>query len=252
VQTPDSSHLHGTAIFATHFGPALHSVLKPFFFASIGFSIPISRMFSGSVVWRGVVYSILMIIAKLLCGLCLIRFTSPVLPTQKVKSLFNMRAKHLPWPLRTKGTVRADQQGSTELTNATTATTSRAVPSPQGNINKARSGISRPLSLYPSALLGFAMVARGEIGFLISAIAESEGVFSGATNANNDEGSSELFLVVTWAILLCTLLGPIVVGTLVRRVQRLQKEQREKKTGRGDPLGIWGVLPPAAAAAAAS
>ncbi|KAI1768643.1 hypothetical protein GGR53DRAFT_531857 [Hypoxylon sp. FL1150] len=37
---------------------------KPFFFASIGFSIPISDMFSGGILWRWVIYSILMAITE--------------------------------------------------------------------------------------------------------------------------------------------------------------------------------------------
>ena len=81
------------------------------------------------------------------------------------------------------------------------------------------------------------MVARGEIGFLISSVAESNGVFG----SSSDEESSELFLVVTWAILLCTLFGPVAVGTMVRRVKRLQNEERTRQTGKADPLGVWGV-----------
>ncbi|EGP92457.1 uncharacterized protein MYCGRDRAFT_30018, partial [Zymoseptoria tritici IPO323] len=175
------AHLHGTAIFTKHISPALHSILQPFFFASIGFSIPISQMFTPSILWRGIVYSILMVLAKLFCGLCLIRFSGPSSPGNR---------------------------------------------------------IPKPMSLYPATMLGFAMVARGEIGFLISAIAESKGVFGDVRGEGS--GSSELFLVVTWAILLCTLLGPIVVGTMVKRIKRLQAAEREKRTGREDPLGIWG------------
>ena len=83
------------------------------------------------------------------------------------------------------------------------------------------------------------MVARGEIGFLISSVAESNGVFGAAESG----GSSELFLIVTWAILICTLLGPVTVGLMVRRVKRLQEGERDKRSGREDPLGVWGVVP---------
>jgi hypothetical protein len=80
------------------------------------------------------------------------------------------------------------------------------------------------------------MVSRGEIGFLISSVAEANGVFG-------EGGNSEEFLVVTWAILLCTLIGPVTVGLLVKRVKRLQQAERRKANGLEDPLGIWGVLP---------
>ena len=82
------------------------------------------------------------------------------------------------------------------------------------------------------------MVARGEIGFLISSVAESNGIY----NNDGDDGTSELFLVITWAILMCTVLGPVTVGLLVRRVKRLQEVERSRRTGKEDPLGIWGVV----------
>ena len=89
-------------------------------------------------------------------------------------------------------------------------------------------------------MLGTAMVARGEIGFLISSVAESTGIYG----ASGDDATSELFLVVTWAILICTILGPLVVGMLTKRVKRLQETDRRKgnQSGKVDPLGIWGVV----------
>lgn len=95
-----------------------------------------------------------------------------------------------------------------------------------------------PRSLYPAAMLGTAMTARGEIGFLIASIAETTGLFASSSRPSN--GSSEIYLVVTWAIVLCTIIGPLSVGTLVKRVRRLQSE-RAKTPGASDPLGIWGV-----------
>ena len=85
-------------------------------------------------------------------------------------------------------------------------------------------------------MLGSAMVARGEIGFLISSLAESNGIF-GTTQGGE---SSDIFLVATWAILLCTIVGPISIGTMVNRVRRLQKA-RVSDTAKPDPLGGWGV-----------
>ena len=47
--------------------------------------------------------------------------------------------------------------------------------------------------------------------------------------------------MVTWAIVLCTIIGPLGIGTLVKRVRRLQTERREGRSLAADPLGIWGV-----------
>ena len=191
-------------------------------------------MFQGSIVWRGIVYSILMVIAKLLCGLCLIRFTSPAVSP---KVLLNYLPKTISgcWPLARKAPATVsnpDAQDGAEARVGATATT--AAPKHR---NSPR--IAKPVSIYPAAILGSAMVARGEIGFLISSVAESDGVLGAKQNGQ----SSELFLVVTWAILLCTLLGPIVVGLMVKRVKRLQALERGRQTGKEDPLGIWGVIP---------
>lgn len=67
----------------------------------------------------------------------------------------------------------------------------------------------------PAAFIGVGMIARGEIGLLIAQIAHSP---SGSANFGStgllDE---ELFLVCIWAILLCTLIGPICSGFILRR-----------------------------------
>jgi Kef-type K+ transport system membrane component KefB len=180
----------GVSTFEKYYETPVSTILKPLFFASVGFSIPISQMFSGSVIWRGFVYAILMALGKLLCGLWLVRFSEGTKPAAGV----NGQAK------------------------------GKSIP--------------RPKSLYPASILGCAMVARGEIGFLISAIAESGGVFSTAGKGM----SSDLFMIVTWAIMLCTIGGSLAVGLLTRRVRRLQELERESSGGRIDPLGVWGVL----------
>jgi len=153
-------------------------------------------MFHGDVLWRGLVYTLLMAFGKLLCGAWLIRLSSRLSSANAVQSPRNSAAK------------------------------------------KAHRTFPRPKSLYPASILGAAMVARGEIGFLISAVAQSNGIFeSGAV-----QDSPEIFLIVSWAILLCTIVGPVAVGVLARRVQGLQRRERANADGREDPLGIWGVL----------
>lgn len=44
-------------------------VLEPLFFASIGFAIPFKRLWTGTIIWRGVVFSALMVIGKVSFGL---------------------------------------------------------------------------------------------------------------------------------------------------------------------------------------
>lgn len=81
------------------------------------------------------------------------------------------------------------------------------------------------------------MVARGEIGFLISSIAESDGIFIANGNSNSDT-TSDLFLIVCWAIVICTVIGPICVGLLVRKIQRSKVLEGSERQSDNDPWGI--------------
>ncbi|CAK7200209.1 hypothetical protein SEUCBS139899_002900 [Sporothrix eucalyptigena] len=249
----------GVAIFDKYYLPALKWVLQPLFFASIGFSIPITRMFSASIVWRGVVYGVLMCLGKLLCGVWLLRLPSVPLVVEKVvarlklskKGKRNTRnkkdnAKH---KAKEKGTGSRCSGTDTEMEGPTTPPravlagtdkTDTAPPSPPSPpIQHTTPEAPAPFSLYPAAILGLAMVPRGEIGFLISSVAESNGVFGGdAGPVAEGRGHSDVFLVVTWAIVLCTVFGPPAVGLLVKRVKRLSAGD---PTSTRNPLGVWGL-----------
>ena len=63
-------------------------------------------------------------------------------------------------------------------------------------------------SLYAAVLLGLAMTTRGEIGFLVAAVAQSAGVIE----------PPDVYIVIVWGIVLCTLLGPVGVGFITRKI----------------------------------
>jgi len=171
-------------------------------------------MFSGSLIWRGFVYAILMVLGKLLCGAWLLRFTL----LAKMKYVTKNMTKRM----------------STAIRQYTPGRKSPVTPqTPPSNTQT-----KQPTSLYPAAILGSAMVARGEIGFLISSIAESKGLWRqpGDENNSNSKPSSAIFITVTWAILLCTFVGPIAVGLIARRVKRLESANGSE---RSDVLGQW-------------
>lgn len=74
----------------------------------------------------------------------------------------------------------------------------------------------RILASTPAAIfMGVAMVARGEIGLLIAQLARG----SSSSSSSGTPGllGAEPFLLCIWAILLCTLVGPISLGFIVRR-----------------------------------
>jgi hypothetical protein len=226
-------------------------------------------MFSSSIVWRGIVYTILMMFGKLVCGLWLVRLSVSVPLADRVPSLKRSLATLAPQflspqekavaPIKKSpapknihsnkgpkqeqvgretpdqsheqpgGEIQPVSNDSSQITSNDTITPPNLTPQ---NLTPAP---PKPISLYPPSILGLAMVARGEIGFLISSLAESNGIFS-----STGSGDDEVFLIVTWAIVLCTVIGPVGVGLLVRRLKRLEKE-KGKSGGGKDVLGVWGV-----------
>lgn len=174
-------------------------------------------MFSGSVIWRGLVYTVLMMVGKLICGLWLLRLPNPLV-------MFKTFARVVDRVIRRKRM--------------------RSTPSRRKG-KKSSASPEKPLSVYPGLILGSAMVARGEIGYLISSLAEGGGVFRNAAKraAAAEDEPSETFLIITWAITLCTIAGPVTMGLLVDRVRRLERgiSRNGQDTQRANVLGSWGV-----------
>ncbi|UQC75133.1 sodium/hydrogen exchanger family protein [Colletotrichum lupini] len=253
----------GIEIYEHYYSKAVDHVLKPFFFASIGFSVPITRMFTGPIVWRGIVYTILMMAGKLMCGVWLLSFASPLHTvqriTKKVSGVGKQKSKKLAPGTQCAGTAsvsgannsqtslpKQPQQDQEPRQGAQDGQTEEVPPQPLDSRQTGKTPKNAspkpemPVSVYPACILAFAMVARGEIGYLISALAESTGIFSGGSGAPDQP--SEMFLIVTWAITLCTIIGPICVGLLVNRVKRLEALSGKGTHGGGrNVLGAWGV-----------
>ncbi|KAK9328096.1 Sodium/hydrogen exchanger family-domain-containing protein [Lipomyces starkeyi] len=226
----DNDDFTGLAIYQTYYLTAVERILKPFFFGSIGFAVPITHMFAGSILWRGAVYALLMASGKMICALWLVQFTFRP-PFGITVSKLSLRLKI--WRRVAVKPSKANNKNPIGVEENPSGATSGTSELNNGSI------LPKPLSLYPASIIGSAMIARGEIGFLISSLAESNGVF-GSSNSSSSEGGSEIYLIVTWAILLCTILSPISVGLLVKRVRRLQRKEHNSE-GNSDPLGIWGV-----------
>jgi hypothetical protein len=241
VQRPRTAEDHdhrnglcGSAIYEHYYHPAVSKILQPLFFASIGFSIPITKMFKGSIVWRGIVYTVLMAIGKLVCGLWLVRFSKSSRSSKGTagRLLSKLRLLSLPHLWGKSESVTTSSQADA---SATTQTSTPSDPNHRSSPKPAK-----PVSLHPPLILALAMCARGEIGFLISGVAESNGVFS--PSVGSLDGPSDIFLVVTWAIVLCTIFGPLGVGLSVRRVKKLEERKNRQQEGAGrDVLGVWGV-----------
>lgn len=194
------------------------------------------------------IYTILMIIAKLACGLWLVSFTNPYRAFAQLVQRFSPKigksSKRLVPGTQCADTASTPQEDSTterirqsnDIPLEPTEGTSVTQNSPQ--VRNSTPNPDKSISLYPACIVGVGMVARGEIGYLISALAESKGIFG----RSEDGQPSELFLIITWAITLCTIIGPISVGLIVNRVRQLESSsQKVRDESKRNVLGAWGV-----------
>ncbi|RDW73080.1 hypothetical protein BP6252_06987 [Coleophoma cylindrospora] len=177
-----------SGMFEEYYKPVMEYILVPFFFASIGFSIPITAMFSGSIVWKGIVYAILMVVAKGLVSLVV---------------YFDFIIKALQHPMDHQS--KAKREKTQAITRQEPSTEQTTVEAPHS----------------AALLIAFAMIARGEIGFLIASLSQSSNTLTlRYTNGENAASSGEeIFLVIVWAVVLCTIFGPVAVGVLVRHLK---------------------------------
>ncbi|EGX49999.1 hypothetical protein AOL_s00076g485 [Orbilia oligospora ATCC 24927] len=288
-----SEETAGAAIYDAYFSSSVERILIPFFFASIGFSIPIKSLFRREIIWRGIVYSILMFVAKLVTGVWILLVDLPF-KTSKLLSFWTKEAgKYEPSEQNNKKEISKQQKGSSKDEGGITtnppntqqslnapnesadewediAPASRPTVAPSNKKNeeaesedKSQSTIEPsnpgpqteiprpPISIYPCLILGLAMISRGEIAFLIASVASANGIFQNPTTTRDlearadttiGEADGDIFLIVIWAAMLCTILGPLGVGLLVRRVKRLEGLREGTKYNGQGVLGVWSVI----------
>jgi len=161
-------------------------------------------MFSGSLVWKGLVYSLLMMLAKML--VCVVVYF------QHFKHIMKI------WIKKKTSTRKRKKRSPAELMDSLPAINLPSISNPEQEVGEA--DIPRlPHSI--ALLVGCAMMARGEIGFLIASLSQSSGTLAlQISDGTTSESSGEdVFLVIIWAVVLCTIAGPVGVGILVRRLK---------------------------------
>lgn len=187
-------------------------------------------MFRGDLLWRGIIYALLMAFAKCLTGLWLL-----VLPgSSGVKDIRNAVKRRHKYPQRTR-TVRMEESkealnnpgDSPAISNDSKETLADPVHIPQYPLQSHLDpqGSNSQNSLYAAVLLGLAMTTRGEIGFLVAAVAQSAGVVE----------PPDVYIVIVWGIVLCTLLGPVGVGFITRKFEKMEPTSSKQTL-----LGKWG------------
>lgn len=211
-------------------------------------------------------YTLLMILGKTVCGVWLLRLpfslaVSWPLSIVKSKNLITEKptdtsdkvplevrevSRTVTESLNNKGISEAPPTPDSSTPSTPEALKPQVKPKPQlADASHISPAGKNPQSLYPASILGCAMTARGEIGFLISSIANRNGIFAPSNNTDQQEVSSSssiIFLIVTWAIVLCTVMGPLSVGLIVQRVKKLQRGvEKDGRVVRLDVLGAWGI-----------
>ncbi|KAL4886728.1 Sodium/hydrogen exchanger [Aspergillus karnatakaensis] len=157
-------------------------LMEPLFFASIGFAIPFLDLWTGRGVWRGVVYTLLMVVGKFVVGIWVPLWGSC---SARIRSRKHRHCK--------SSRKKESQIDDTDQTGP-------------GQENAETRNANRTTTWLSALLLGSAMVARGEIGLLIIEIGYNETAYV------TEDG----FITGVWAILLNTIIGPATVGVLVR------------------------------------
>jgi hypothetical protein len=189
--------------------PIRDYILIPFFFASIGAAIPVKDLFEGQAAWRGIVYTVLMFLGKLAAGGWVLvadafghsrRRRRSKAGEERDHGAENGTAKQA-----SSETITVDHQAQDQLpaTDESAAKLDDASRSQRTQLSS---------SLSPAIFLGLSLVARGEIGFLILAIAREGGIVGQETN----ELSLQAYNVAVWAIVLNTFFGPLLLGVLLR------------------------------------
>jgi hypothetical protein len=137
----------------TPFPPPLQ-LLAPLFFASIGLSIPFLDLWTGTIIWRGVVYSVLMTLGKVLVGGLILAIDAFHKDSLDPSATRQKSRKSEALPSRSLSTCAVPRHR-----NAASST------SALNKGSRLRRG-TRILeeSLPAASFLGFALVARGEIG----------------------------------------------------------------------------------------
>ncbi|GAA6025612.1 hypothetical protein JCM11491_001429 [Sporobolomyces phaffii] len=196
--------------YELYIAPIQNYVLVPLFFGSIGFSIPFLELWQGRIVWRGIVYAVLMTLGKVLVGFCVLANDAMFSRTRSDAS----------------GSVdQSSGKDDDELESAVAATTfaerARSEPATLSTTNPAsassRSSFVRE-TLPAAGFLGLALVARGEIGVLVLQVAYNSNAGGGSEGGSTGSSvlETEPYLVAIWAVLVCTIVGPVAFARVVK------------------------------------
>lgn len=132
-------------------------------------------------IWRSLIYAILMILAKFLSGIWLRHIPGislSFLTKKTIVELFHSRifTRRRGPTVNSSASEAANRYGNAVVHNPTLDPTTETINC-DTELSSSNEPPRTPLSLCPSFILGSAMIARGEIGFLIASTAESRYIY---------------------------------------------------------------------------
>ncbi|KAH9480284.1 putative N-acetyltransferase YoaA [Psilocybe cubensis] len=280
IHEPESNHYISHepinlpfAAFTAHLQPILAPLLGPIFFASIGAAIPVGSLFtihiagggvSHAVVWKGLVYALLMVLAKMVVGVWMLVWPAPRGRAGHGRKRERARSSWLTsiravWDkmkkLRSKcsesenglgygcareastveeGGVCEHSPDTAKRGRASTALeTRRTAGSEHHDEHDLGDGghVHEPSPRRAAALLGLAMVARGEIALIVAQLARPL-LVDGRLGLGLG-GDEEPYAVVIWAIVVSTFGGAVGVGMLLGSWRRRRRDGGEEVSGVG-------------------
>ncbi|PPQ77475.1 hypothetical protein CVT25_011345 [Psilocybe cyanescens] len=271
IDDDENPHNAPLEAFNTHLLPILSPLLGPIFFASIGAALPVGTLFtirnnsndtkrggegSHSVVWRGIVYSVLMVLAKMGVGVWMFAWPEPAgggrgergvvvhdsLRDESGRGRDYSRPPLPPLPSLSRSGLDLKPSAASAVEGTAGHGAGQlaqfALSGRQRQNEKANP--DEPTRKRAAALLGLAMVARGEIALIIAQLARPLLVGSGDSFDGTVDGGrgnaitmdEEPFAVVIWAILISTVGGALGVGVLLGSWKR-----RDGGGGSGGSVG---------------
>ncbi|KAE8212152.1 hypothetical protein CF327_g4176 [Tilletia walkeri] len=201
---------HPHKVLSDRLLPIQNGLLLPFFFASIGFAIPLASLFHGKTVWRGIIFAGLMGFAKCAAG-------GWVLLADWIERRKEGRqggreggCEGLDGSTRSGGELEYEPE-VTPSNRIELGQTQRVGSAPQIQAPVQASSLQATPAWPPALFVGASLISRGEIGYLILNLARNVTGAGGAKLVND-----EAFAVGIWAITLNTLVGPLVVGIMLQ------------------------------------
>ncbi|KJA23843.1 hypothetical protein HYPSUDRAFT_65961 [Hypholoma sublateritium FD-334 SS-4] len=250
------------AAFGAYIQPVLTHLFAPLFFGSIGVALPIKEMFtthpdavqiavtvqaglvntttiivdsgrtSHQVIWRGLIYSLLMILSKMVVGFWMLVWPEPNVSRARTGT---QRSAKPPSSASAPSDIESARRRPTfsqrflrRMRNKLGGEPATHKPPASNPSTSVATRSQEPTRVRAALLLGLAMVARGEIALIVAELARPLLVGPALPSAMSTAGAGagnttvtrrpipdeEPFAIVVWAILLSTVGGAIGVGAL--------------------------------------